>query len=437
MAKLITFAGVCSLVILWSSLGMQAHAQANDSTNALTTRQLLDISWGMQVKLVWVRTAASFTGFHQDNMGPNHILVVFDTDEKRERILQTTSGTYEHPFITRDGSRVIWNDRANAESWICNWDGSGKTRLLKGNTTTIGANITGSRRDSVTGQDYVYAGIADGNLNTWGCVVQQNVYSYPLNALALDTAKKKILWNGALAGSGLCCMSYFTGSADGKYAVGEMSGGINCLGLLDLAEQKIVETRSSTAGALGCMPNSAPDNSRMWFHAMSGHSYMHLYKYGGKDTSILVRPDACFPNMGVWSPGGLEHMRWSSHVRFLVGGASMAFTGSGSDVPCCNYQFYLERFDTSYTTIEKIVQVSHAPLNYPSFNGDAWFGSLGVNTRNESHSFNMEPVYPKAGRLDACDIQGRRITSENTRLHATVAAEISGLRIEKGRVRVY
>jgi hypothetical protein len=426
----------CLLMMLLLAPAMPAWSQANDSTNARTTRELLDISWGMRVKLVWARTAADYRGNMQDNMGPGHVLVVFDTDEKRERVLQATSGSYDHPFITRDGTRVIWNDRANAESWICNWDGTGKARLLKGNTTTIGANISGSYRDSATQKEYVYAGVADGNQGTWGCVVQQNIFTYPLTGLALDTAQKKVLWNGALGGGGLCCMSYFTGSADGKYAVGEMSGGTNCLGLLDLASQKIVETRSPKAGSLGCMPNSAPDNSRRWFHAMSGHSYIHMYKYGGADTSILVRPDSYFPNMGAWSPGGLEHMRWSSHVRFLVGGASMAFNGSSSDVSRYNYQFYLERFDSSFTKIEKIVQVSHAPLGFPSFNGDAWFGSASTNAhRGYSSSVIRNSIRPNQQSF-AYDIQGRRISTSNDRLQKTVASKSKGVWIENGLIRV-
>src|SRR5512133_2284897 len=106
MSQIKCMAG-CLLMMLMLSTAMPVYSQANDSTNARTTRELLDISWGMRVKLVWARTAVYSRGFHQDNMGPNHILVVFDTDEKKERILQAVPGTYEHPFITRDGTRVI------------------------------------------------------------------------------------------------------------------------------------------------------------------------------------------------------------------------------------------------------------------------------------------------------------------------------------------
>jgi hypothetical protein len=141
--------------------------------------------------------------------------------------------------------------------------------------------------------------------------------------------------------------------------------------------------------------------------------------------------------MGAWSPGGFEHMRWSSNVRFIVGGASMTVTNSASDVGCCNYQFYLERFDSSFTKIEKIVQVSHAPLGLPSFNGDAWFGSSGGSSiRSNHYSPAIGSSIRSAGEGFVYDVQGRRIKISRLRPQEMATVESNGLFIEHGQLRL-
>jgi hypothetical protein len=97
-----------SLFLLLFSLAVPVHSQVTDSTNSLTTKQILDLSGGARVKLVWDRFLNR--GNPTDQIGPNHALVAFDTYEKKERVLQATPAAYDYPIFTHDGTRVIWND---------------------------------------------------------------------------------------------------------------------------------------------------------------------------------------------------------------------------------------------------------------------------------------------------------------------------------------
>jgi hypothetical protein len=438
MNQILKHALQCSIAVL--AFTASVYSLANDSTNAFTTSQLLSISNGMRVKCVWDRYLTK--GNPTDQLGPNHALVVFDTDEKRERVLQSTPASYDYPIITHDGTRVIWNDMANGEAWICNWDGSGKTLLLKGDTIANPGFISSTRWDSLEKKEYVYAGIANANragcdLGRCGDVVNTYIYSFPLAGLALDNAQKKVVWDGTKAGGTLCTATYFQVSADGLFATGQPTNGANCLGYLDLAAQSIVETRLSGAGPLGCRPNGAPDNSRRWLHLMAGHSWIHMYKYGGADNSLWARPDSMYPaSMGIWSYGGLECPRWSNHVRYITGGASMALPGWSWDQASFNWEFYLERFDANFTKVEKIIQVSHASNQQAEYSGQAWF-DMGSSTE-----VNFNHLSPSIRKMShgvhegvAFDIQGRRIAPSSIWLNGTHSAGSQGIRIENGKIQ--
>jgi hypothetical protein len=408
----------------------------DSAKDSLMEAQILDISMGMHVKLVWERAVTKSTMAY----GPIHVLVGFDTYEKKERVIQSEVGEYSSPFITRDGTRIIWNNAAKSESWICNWDGTGKTLLFSGDTATHPAWISSTRWDSVGKQDYIYVGAS----NTAGSSYfeyqhdQPGIYSYPLNGLKVDTARRRVVWDSAQAGSNLCGANYFSVSADGLYGAGQMNGGINCLGFIDLVHMKIVETRLPSAGPEGCMPHCAPDNSRMWEHSMAGHSWIHLYRYGGTDNSIYVRPDSLYPNSGVWSYSGFEMPRWSNHPRFITGTAAMAFPNDSNwDLATFKSQFYLERFNAGFTRIEKIVQVSHAPRGYASGDGDAWFDLSGASNARSDHSYSAIGNASRTMQNGVvCDIRGRKIEMSRSQSPKNALAESTGACVIQGHIQV-
>jgi hypothetical protein len=292
----------------------------------------------------------------------------------------------------------------------------------------------------------VYVGLANANqkgcdIGSCGDIPSQYIYSYPLAGLALDTTQKKIVWDGTKGADGVCAANYFQVSADGLFASGQMTGGINCLGYVNLTSQTIVETRLASAGGLGCRPNGAPDNSRRWFHLMAGHSWVHMYKYGGTDNSMWVRPDSCYPGLGAWSYGGFECPRWSNHPRFITGGASMGFATDPNtpwnEAVSARWQFYLERFDANFTKIEKVIQVSHAVPYYAEYSGQAWFemaAGSGVHQDLSTHAARLTGRSVQAGI--SYDIQGRKIASSSARVQKAAGAASRGVRIENGKLRL-
>jgi hypothetical protein len=433
-----------SSVLLFLCLAAAAFSQTDlnppdSAKDSLMAAQLLDISMGIRAKVVWERrTTIGGAGFTS-----TCVLAGFDTYDKKERIIQSEVGEYVHPFLTHDGTRVIWNAPAKSESWISNWDGTGKTLLFKGDTATHPAWVSFTRWDSVGKQDYIYAGVQGVQAKTYFEKQHEvpRVYSYPLNGLKVDTTQRRVVWDSATAGSGLCGVDWFSLSADGLYAAGEMSDGINCLGFLDLAQQKIIQTRSTTAGPEGCEQNSAPDNSRMWMHFMAGHSWIHLYKYAqNTDLSFwcVPYPKDSLDNIKyhTW-PASIDLLRWSNHPRFITLDACIVQpTDTTWNMQNFHNHIYLERFDAGFTKIEKFIQVDHSPFGYAAFDCSAWFDLSGKSsTVPQNH---LAPTIGKTGlsinHIACYDIQGRRITASSVQLRKISASESKGLYIEHGQL---
>ncbi|MGB2998873.1 MAG: LamG-like jellyroll fold domain-containing protein [Phycisphaerae bacterium] len=295
---------------------------------AKVKRQLLDLSGGRRVKVVWL---------HDYIRG----VFIFDTAEEGARKLPI-DGIY--PQLTPDGTRVLATyNQAPRQLVMCDSDGRNETVLSRGPYSFL----LSVWRDPKTGRDWAYVNDMFADVNQKGAT---KIFRFPID----KPEARELVWDRTTS------ESYFTLSADGTRAcfspqyqdIGQLTLVHNAAGGID--QDKSVYTPLG----VGCYPGIASDNSYRIYHNTGSHQAIHMFDADG--TNFRSIPINEQPGM---NDQRIQLMRWSTDPRFLT------LMGPESNPKA---DLWIGRFDEKFTKFEAWVKV-HAGVNgHPVSRSHAW-----------------------------------------------------------------
>ncbi len=317
---------------------LATHAGAGDDLSA----QVVALT-GATTRVVWPRYAGpdtEYSGVMCD--GPDHVLVVFDTSEGKERILQAERGSYGYPMITRDGTRVVWTDNVNKCGWICTWDGKRKEKILSGKAFSPVC----LRWDPKTGEEWVYStergagdnpGGRNGNYNNGG-----HLYAVRIEGLKA-LGEPQVVFKNATMWYPLSI------SEDGEWAATEVNGWPNC-GLFSPRTGQ-AKPMSRDEG-MGCFATIAPDASYRHFFCTGSHKEIQMFDAGVEGNNRrLVKVTTMPGNEGKYD---MLWPKFTNVTRYLT--VMWPYNPPSHEVNWGNIT--LGRFNEAFTEVEAWVTIS-------------------------------------------------------------------------------
>lgn len=294
-----------NLLVLFLAMAMSGSARAG------TVDDLLNLTDGQQVKLVWLHGVQG-NGDNWDAVGADYELMGLDTaTDTQPRQILPGPASYANPCISPDGGWILYTDATTNTLYKVKWDGTGKQEVTKG-------YVLCAWRHPVDNTQWVYF-TEDGY--TKGKLVRCRLD---------DGTQREVMLSTLQAAHTLSV------SADGTRAGSEFpwpNAGVAYL-----------PDRGWRQYGGGCNANIAPDNSYRLFHMHHSHMQIEMYEDGGVQArSIVTQP---LPNRDAWVP------RWSTDVRFLTINAPVG--GVEADV-------YFGRFNDAFTQVTRWVKISSAP----------------------------------------------------------------------------
>lgn len=339
------------------------HVQAD------LAQQLLNLTGGVQVKLVWLQSrlidedTMNYVPNYRDFLwnAPSSQLVVFNTDEQKGRLLDSIPSSRGTPLITRDGTKVLWTDFREHALYLINWDGTGKKILLKGNICQIAC----VQWDNQTQTEWIYVSdmltIPFINLPTGSIMCR-----YALKGTDLDTINRELVSQNKFS-------LPWTVSGDGKYAGSDIDWPYARIESLPQGQLYQV----SDTAMFTCHAQIAPDTSYFFFFFPQNHFELAIHKftayYGNATVYISGNPitwDCCNP-------------RWTNNVHYLTGGYPycagwfLSYVGTPlpsspkSIPPGTTGEFCLGKFDTNFTAIQW-VRLTDLDIRFRKVVGDGW-----------------------------------------------------------------
>jgi hypothetical protein len=230
------------------------------------------------------------------------------------RQLLATAGHMNRPFLTPDGTRVVFTNPRDRRIFLMAFDGAEPRELCRGFGLTVW-------KDPASGKEWLYAQgheIEDASKNP--------IRRYDMD----DLSHSEVVWDRTHLTA--TPNSNFQLSADGTRAAALFPW--PNAGLADLRDQTWLPHAS------GCWTRIAPDNSYRFWVFDSSHRSVTLFGPGGSAKVILS---------GAPGSGDREvyHPRWSNHVRYLTHTA-----------PKQAPRVFLARLDRGFASIEGWVAVS-------------------------------------------------------------------------------
>ena len=310
--------------ILW--LGAALFAGSATAQTKSVKQQLLDLTGGRRVKVVWV----------QGTSDTNHVsspIKLFDT---KVGTVQELPFTGIQPWLTPDGTRVIAVAGTEMDRKLMMYD----TESRK--VTTLG---TGPHsyplavwRDPRTKRDWVYVNATDagGEFKRDWSDGQDKMFRFPID----KPEARELFWDRTKSSE------FFMLSADGTHAcfaptfsnIGQMTYAFDAKGKVDQGKCIFKPVGH------GCFPGIAPDNSYRLFHLEGDHKAIAMYDANGanpRKIAINTMPGVGEKGLPAWLT------RWSTDPRFLT---LMA--------PCnADSRIWMGRFDAKFTKVEAWVQV--------------------------------------------------------------------------------
>ena len=314
--------------ILGLSAGLcwQAAGAAETSSQK---KELLELTGGKRVKVVWNQGAAKF----YDSKADKIIEIPFKKDSSA-------------PLLTSDGRYVLASAGSKAEREVMMYDTEKKTvkTLCTGMTNSLMAVWT----DPKTKRTWVYVNGSGDHDEAWNEAKGGPVYRFPVD----NPKARELVWDRTSS------HFYLMFSADGTRACFEPSwANIGQLKLAFTADGKVDQDKSAYKqfGA-GCFPSMAPDNSYRLFRLEGDHKGITLC-----DADNANQRRISTVGMLNGAAGQTWLTRWSTHPRY------MTCMAPDSD----HAMIWLGKFDEGYTKIEKWVRVSepNAPKCWQS---QAW-----------------------------------------------------------------
>ena len=305
---------------------------SSQTASANVAQEVLKLT-GRRTKIVWLRSVNGWSGL--PGWRSHYALMGLDTDEGKEREILPGPASYANPWITSDGTRVIYSDVSKKVSYVVDWDGRNKRPLAKAPDYYVLCYW----RDPKSGVEWAYVGDHYYKVTSRE-LASNNVPGTAVYRVRLDDpSRKELVWKRTRISLD------WRVSADGTRGGGGMPW--RHVGVADLREGS---WKRYTAG---CCPQLAPDNSLRMFTYIGGHNKLVMFDAGGVNKRHVYIGHAPGVNgRETWSP------RWSNDVRF--------FTVNGPWPR--NYNFrnwrsnvYLGKFDEKFTKVTDWVQVTHSP----------------------------------------------------------------------------
>lgn len=295
-------------------------------TLANSTDTLLESFTGDHTKLVWARAVSNT--FESDIITKNYELICYDSREGKERVLVKGPISCANPWISSDGTKVIYSNWPDTIINIIDWNGLHNRELTRG----FGLCLW---KDPATGIEWLYySNYAYGNR-----IERCDINNTTSKELVYDKKQVSIR---------------FRLSADGKYAGGEFPW--PDAGILDLSNMTF------TKYGLGCNSHIAPDNSYRFFHLHADHKSVIMYDSGGinKRTIDLSSAIDCDGNT-VWVP------KWSNNVLFFTIAAPHANEKIMHDI-------FIGKFDPNFNYVKKWYRITdNGPSKFDCY-AYAWIG---------------------------------------------------------------
>ena len=322
------------------AIRVAAVAEPRPSTQ-VSQQHTVESLTGGRTRAVWIRDLGDGTDIL--GFGAKVLVMGFDTgDDRGERAIVATPGTYAKPLITPRGDRVVYTNRRENSVRVVEWSGERDQRLLDGFPLAVWI-------DPDTGVEWVYVGTdAQGTApESYG-----EVHRHPIDHPEID----ELVWNKrAVSGDS------FQLSRDGRLAGA----------LARWPDAGVLELPNGEWRPLGdgCWTGLAGDDSHLFWYFDGQHRNLTIVDTDAEeDRRWTVNING--------APGidGFEvyHPRWSNHPRFLtmtgpyaVGGADNKIRGGGHGV-----EIHVGRFSPDHTSVEAWVQVT--ANDAPDFYPDVW-----------------------------------------------------------------
>jgi hypothetical protein len=308
--------GLAAVLLLGMGLG---SARAADEA-AETKQQLLELTGGQRVKVVW----------NQDN----HVKY-YDTQAGVTEQLPLPAGG-SAPLISVDGRRVfISAGQAPDERAVYMYDTEAKTvtELAKG----PGTNLLAVWRDPATGKDWVYVNSTGDHGEQWnqargGAIQRFRVDQPETRELVWDRTSTHI-WLFLSADGTRACFEPAWGN------IGQLTFAFTEDGQVDQDQSEYKQFGG------GCFPSMAPDNSYRLFRLDGDHHAITMHDADGANARKI--PVSWMP--GVQESGKNTWLtRWSTHPRYMT-----LVAPAGGEA-----RIWMGRFDEDFTKIEEWVPVT-------------------------------------------------------------------------------
>jgi hypothetical protein len=356
----------------YAETGRPAGGLADAASGERLAAEILEMTGGARAKLVWQRRPSLFPGGGETRES-TYSLVVFDTDERKERELVPGPVSCANPGITPDGSGVVYSDIENRTSYLVSWDGKTRRKLLSGDFFYA----FGVWRDPKTGIDWLYAGDnfqPEKFMRVWGEKTEalgiggkKEQAFHEWTQMSATAVKRYRLDNpgvGETVWDKSPVRTRFRLSADGTRAGGAFPWPKQGVANLSEGTWKLY--------GMGCMPDLAPDNSYRFYHLVGKHTALTMYDANGERTDSVDLP----------GEGHTWHPRWSNRVRFLtVTAPFLSWSVPEKNMGNSSWTYFCA-FSEDFKSFRKTVQITDPRMKGEVADGNAvaWIAGADEGT---------------------------------------------------------
>lgn len=360
-----------------------------ESMNTARAASRIEALTGARTRFVWLRSPTGEGGVQ--GMAPTYELRCLDTGDGVERVLVAGPQRFGNPWITKDGTRVVYTvvvrpekpDKAaefDDESSgiaqgampgshmlrycvlrVVDWDGK-NDKMIEGGVCVGGTWEWGTH------------GLCTGGVSDKGedlAYVDETDAVYRIN---IDNPKDKVLivksheWQRqfSASGDGACAADIWPGRPLTLLDLGELPVKSTAAPFVDGPQTKVVPWGDSASWICFTM---SPDASHMmagltyWTDVSRPPTRMTIFRDTANDLADKSDFDPVPPNTtgGVWDP------RWTNHLRFMTIGAGYGevpknkWGNYGGTMPTANNgpgEIWIGKYNAGFTAIEAWAQVT-------------------------------------------------------------------------------
>jgi hypothetical protein len=342
---------------------------------------------GTHTRVVWVQAEGNDPYAISNRL----VLMGLDSDDGLgEHAILGERGSYVKPLLISGGKRIIYSghpkgstDLKDINTFVVNWDGTGRRQLAEGFALAVW-------EEPGTGRDWVYLG-TDNSTKAAGDF--KTVVRFAVD----NPGVRELVWNKAPVGG-----DTFQVSADGRTA-----GGLFPWPKAGVADLPNGELRILGEGCWTAFRDAGP--GLFWFFDGSHRNVIIVDRAGNQRWTVPLNKAPGFNGAEAYHP------RWSNHPRFVAisgpynqGGQNQVRTGGPQA------EIWLGRFSPDYRQIEAWTRVTqnNAGDSYP----DVWVD----RARNPYPAEIAKPTSTAASRDGSRGRDGGRVVVDARLASATM-----------------